>query len=97
MRDLTDTEIQEKYPHGYYTERKRHIKANGDLVVYECRRAKKAPRPRKQRKDTHRPAITREIQQQIKQTPLKKRARILEAVRRAIAQSESDVSDSETE
>lgn len=96
MRDLTDAEIVAKYPHGFYIERKRHTNAAGETVVYMCRRKKKAPKPRKPRKDTPRPAITREIQEELKKIPLKKRSRILQAVRE-LAQSDSSPEDSDSD
>lgn len=96
MLELTAAELEEKYPHGFYIERKKYVNSAGETVVYLCRRKKRAPKPRKPRKETQRPAITREINTEMKKIPLKKRARILEVVRQ-MAYSESDSSPEESD
>jgi hypothetical protein len=90
MKDLTEAELAEKYPHGWAIEIKKRRLADGTVKEYVCRRKKKAPAGSAggKRKQT---AVTREIKQKIQEIPLRQRHKVLEALEKlAYSDSESD-------
>lgn len=97
MKDLSEEELTRRFPFGWRVELKRKTLSDGTIREYECRRAKRPPRVR--REDPP-PVKKRDLMQLVKNLPKTRRERALRALTElsqseSSPESESEYSDSD--